>query len=144
MSIKRREKKRDYADFPNSKSVYEQLKNEYDISSDDLVKFYKIKQFFEKLKDLDPELIKRFEEKGIRIPVSIFRRELGSLETIVKYLKENLSLKIKDIAKLTKRDKQTIYKAYSFARKKYPKKFEVEYSRYYFPISILHDRKLGV
>src|SRR3989338_2516529 len=91
-----------------------------------------------------PELLNELEEKEVLIPVSIFSRKLSSLETIVKYLKENLGLKNKEIASLTKRSVKTIYHAYNSANEKARKKFEIKEARYYIPVSALTNRKLGV
>ena len=91
-----------------------------------------------------PELLNKLEEKEVLIPVSIFSEKLSSLETIVKYLKENLELKNKEIGKITKRSVKTIYKAYSSANEKARKKFEIKEARYYIPASALTNRKLGV
>ena len=90
------------------------------------------------------ELLNKLEEKDIVIPVSVFSKKLSSLETVTKYLKENLGLKNKETAKITKRSVKTIYQAYNSAREKISKKFEVKETRYYVPVSVLSNRKLGV
>ena len=90
------------------------------------------------------ELLNRLEEKEVLIPASVFSKNLSSLETIVKYLKENLGLKNKGIAKITKRSVKTIYQAYSSANEKTRKKFEIKEAKYYIPISALTNRRLGV
>ena len=90
------------------------------------------------------ELLNRLEEKEVLIPASVFSKNLSSLETIVKYLKENLELKNKEIAKITKRSVKTIYQAYSSANEKTRKKFEIKEAKYYIPVSALTNRKLGV
>src|SRR3989344_8707319 len=89
-------------------------------------------------------LTKKIERREVLIPASIFSRKLSSLETIVKYLKENLELKNKEIAKITKRSVKTIYQAYSSANEKARKKFEIKEAKYYIPVSALTNRKLGV
>ena len=89
-------------------------------------------------------LTKKIEKKEILIPVGVFSEKLSSLETIVKYLKENLGLKNKEIAKITKRSVKTIYQAYSSANEKSGKKFEIKEAKYYIPASALTNRKLGV
>ena len=137
MYRKNSEKNKKNRDFSSSKNIYEKLKRDYKISSDDLVKFYKIKESFD-------EIIKKFEEKKIEIPVSIFSKKLSCLETIVKYLRENLNLSNKEISKLIKRSEKTIWQAYNSARKKYSLKFKVKFSKYYIPVSVLSDRKLSV
>lgn len=136
----KKEKISDFSSQNNTKEVYEALKKEYNINSEDLIKFYKIQKFFEKTKNLSPELIKQLEEPGI--PLSIFSKELSCLESITKYLKENLNYTNKQIAKLTKRSEKTIWQAYN-SSKKFPK-FKLEFSKYYLPLSILSNRKFAV
>src|SRR3989344_6552705 len=90
------------------------------------------------------ELLNKLEEKEALIPVTVFSEELSSLETIVKYLRENLELSCKEIAKITKRSVKTIYQAYNSANEKARKKFEIKKAKYYIPASALTNRKLGV
>ena len=107
-----------------------------------------LKKLFIRIKEryhLDSsELLNRLEEKEILIPVSVFSKKLSSLEVITKYLRENLELKNKEIASLTKRSVKTIYQAYNSAKEKIEKKFEVKEGKFYVPISALTNRKLGV
>ena len=120
----------DVGDFPNPGNI-EELKK----------LFIRIKERYH----LDSsELLNKLEEKEILIPASVFSENLSSLETIVKYLKENLGLKNKDIAKITNRSVKTIYQAYSSANEKAKKKFEIKEAKYYIPVSALTNRKLGV
>ena len=65
-------------------------------------------------------------EKQINIPCSIFTKKLSSLETISKYLKENLKLSYKEIADLINRSEKTIWQAYKSTNKKHPSKFVVK------------------
>jgi len=80
----------------------------------------------------------------ILIPISIFTSSLGSLEAIVKFLKENYHLKYKQIAQLINRNHITIGCTYRNARKKMPEPFKIEPSEYTIPVSILKDRKIPV
>ncbi len=141
MNRKNTEKSKKNSDFSSSKDIYEKLKKEYDINEEDLIKFYKVKKFFDKL---TPEIIKDLETKEIEIPASVFSRKLSCLETIVKYLKENLSLSNKEIGKLIKRSEKTVWQAYNSSKKKSDLKFKVKFSKFYIPVSILEDRKLSV
>jgi hypothetical protein len=53
------------------------------------------------------------------IPINIFRnRKLGTLESLVKYLKEDHKLRNKDIAKITKRNTKTIWSCYERVKAK--------------------------
>ena len=55
----------------------------------------------------------------IFIPTSIFRnRELGTLEVVVKYLKEKLNMNYHNIGILLNRNERTIWTAYNRAKKK--------------------------
>lgn len=141
MYRKKEVKKEKINDFSSSKTTYEKLKKDYNISQEDLEKFYKIKQFFDKL---TPQIIEDLEEKEYKIPLSIFSKRLSALETIVKYLRENLDLSYKEIAELTKRSEKTIWQAHNSSKKKLPSEFKIEFSKYYLPISILSNRRLSV
>jgi len=114
-------------------------------------------EFFEKLirelkyKHLatDNEIVDMFSskpsEKSYDLPVSIFNnKELSALETITKYLKENLKLRYIDIAKLLNRDQRTIWVTYNNSKKKRQDSLNVEQSEYVVPLSIFSDRNLSV
>ncbi len=72
-----------------------------------------------------------------KIPCSIFSRRLSSLETIVKYLRENRRLSLKEIAILLKRSSSTVWITYDHARKKKPKPFENINFKASIPIAVL-------
>lgn len=100
----------------------------------------------EKLKLLS-KLLEEFakEEKieELNVPVSIFNEKLGSLESIVKYLKEELKLSNKKIGKLLNRDNRTIWTIYNNAKKKRPLKLDIK-ANMFVPLKILKPRKLSV
>jgi len=84
-------------------------------------------------------------KEEIAIPISVFNNKLGSLETIVKYLRENLLLSFKQIASLTNRNEIALAVTYRNAKKKLEAKFVItEISPYSIPVSILQDRNLSV
>ena len=93
------------------------------------------------------EILSLIEEKPVSkeilIPVSIFIEKLSALETIVKYLRENLELGFSKIALLLNRDSRTIWTTYSNALKKRKEKLVVKESRYFIPVSALADRKFS-
>ena len=79
------------------------------------------------------------------IPISVFdNKELSSLETICKYLKENQNLTYHEIAVLLNRNDRTIWTTYNNSKKKLPVLFIINKSEYYLPISIFKERKLSV
>ncbi len=89
-----------------------------------------------------PELAIPLREE---IPISVFNnKELSSLETICKYLKENLTLSYHEIAVLLNRNDRTIWTTYNNARRKLEARFVVIKSEIIIPISIFKGRKLSV
>lgn len=103
----------------------------------------------ELLTNLIEIIIKTFKEnnkesKNIQIPLSIFKgKDLGILELIVKYLKENNSLKLCNIAILLNRDERTIWAVYQNSKKKQKEEILVEDSTAFIPTSIFQERKYG-
>ena len=91
-------------------------------------------------------LLKPEVKEEIRVPISVFNNDkLSGLETIVKYLRENLLLSFKQIAFLTNRNNIALAVSYRNARNKLSEKFVVtEISPYSIPVSILQDRNLSV
>ena len=78
-------------------------------------------------------------EEEVKVPISVFQNgKLSSLETIVKYLRENLLLSFKQIGTLTNRNDIALAVSYRNARKKLADRFVVEeISAYSIPVSIL-------
>jgi len=90
------------------------------------------------------EIIDLFKEKpSDKIPVSIFNKKLGCLESIVKYLKENKELKYNEIARLLNRDQRTIWTTYQKAKKKLKTLLPVN-SEFFIPIKEISSRKYAV
>jgi|WetSurMetagenome_2_1015567.scaffolds.fasta_scaffold602813_2 hypothetical protein len=69
------------------------------------------------------ELIDLFkeEEKGMSVPVSIFSKETGMLESASLYMKDELKLSFNEISRLLKRNYKTIWTSYNMAKKKLKK-----------------------
>ena len=100
----------------------------------------------EQIIELVNKLLKVPVEEEIKVPISVFKNDyLGSLETIVKYLRENLLLSFKQIGALTNRNEIALAVSYRNAKKKLEDKFVVEeISPYSIPVKILQDRELSV
>ena len=93
------------------------------------------------------EQIENLFEKKIKdsLPISIFNnKELSCLETIVKYLKEELNLRYHEIALLLNRNDRTIWATYNIASKKRKEKLSVKESKFFIPVSVFKNRKLSV
>jgi len=115
---------------------------------DNDTEFLKLKEIIEKIKTKynlsGSDILNRIERKDILVPCEIFSDKLSALETICKYLKENLNLTNKEISLLINRDERTIWQAYNSSIKKYSNKFGIEYSKYYIPVSVLKNRNYAV
>ncbi len=83
-------------------------------------------------------------KKQVKIPLEVFSKSLSSLETTVKYLKENKLLQIKQIALMLNRSDKTISQAYVGSKKKSSSKLKLQYSEFSFPVDILANRKLSI
>jgi len=100
---------------------------------------------YEEIIKLVNKLLKIEVKEEVKVPISVFQNDkLSSLETIVKYLRENLLLSFKQIAALTNRNNVALAVSYRNAKKKLEAKFTEEISPYFIPVSILQDRKLSV
>lgn len=109
--------------------------------------FVKLRYYFEKVKKESKlshkEIISELASEP-KIPVSVFNETLSGLETISKYLKENLNLDYQAIAEFLSRSQKTIWQAHFYAKKKFPQKFLVQHSEFFIPVSALQNRKLSI
>ena len=90
------------------------------------------------------EFLKISKTDEIYIPLSIFDSELSPFETIVIYLRDNLNLRNKDIAKLTNRDERAISMTYRVGLKKSSRKLNDNSFEISFPLSLLKNRKKSI
>lgn len=81
-----------------------------------------------------------FEEGEEFIPSSIFSSKLGSLQAIVKYLKDHRGKKFSEIALMLSRDQRTIWHTYKQSEGKKIKVLDSER----IPLSILKNRNQSV
>jgi hypothetical protein len=108
-----------------------------------------IRGFLERLdKQKIVELFDRFLEKEkaeFRVPVSVIsNRELSSLESIVKFLRENLRLTNVMVANLLGRSLQVTWTTYHNASKKMPRPIVSVASRFDVPLNIFRDSRYSV
>ena len=83
-------------------------------------------------------------KENIFVPAGIFGNDaLSSLESIVKYLKEELKLRFSRIAKLTNRSSKTIWATYHKAAKKLPLPFGEISKEIMIPVSALSNRSFS-
>jgi len=89
-----------------------------------------------------PLITRRLREE--KIPISIFKKQLGGLEAVVKYLKENLQLTYHEIAELLNRNERTIWTAYNKSKDKMPEKFETEKTDILVPLRIFSTEQTAL
>ena len=96
--------------------------------------------------DLSSQALTTFIEKAtkVSVPSFIFTKDLGALESICKYLKENQGLTYHQIAQLLDRNDRTIWTTYHNACKKREQLFVPEKSVFFIPISLIKKRTLSV
>lgn len=91
------------------------------------------------------DLIKKKVTEEIEVPISIFDDKKHVLESLVKYLKEDLGLSFHEIAMLLARDDRTIWTTYNNSKKmKKTKKKSSKKSKKTVPISIFSEKKLSI
>jgi hypothetical protein len=78
------------------------------------------------------------------IPLGSFsEKKLGILESLTKYLRENLGMTYSEIAKASGRDLRTIWRTYMNARRKKKNRIKVTGLKPVVPIYIFKDRRVG-
>jgi len=120
---------------------------ESDVNSDEFKRVLKpiIEHFRKKHKLSQNDLINLIlEPQEPSIPLSIFSTSLAPLRSLVKYLKEELNLKHREISVLLKRDTRVIWKSYTEANKKQKKRFVIKKEHHYIPVSILGNKELSI
>jgi len=124
--------------------ITEELKEEYSLNKKEVVDiiFEKLREKYKISRKELKFLIKTKEE--LSIPVTIFSKELGALEALIKYMKENLVMSYHEIAKLLNRNDRTIWTAYHKALQKQIEPIKPQETEILLPISIFRNRNLTI
>jgi len=124
--------------------ITDELKEEYSLNKKEIIQVIieKLKTKYKVTKKEILEIIR--EDQEINIPITIFSKELGGLETITKYMKENLNMSYSEIAEELNRDERTIWTAYKKAKEKQKESIKIKETEILVPTSILKDRKLTI
>lgn len=140
MQNKKQENNQNSTDFSSIKSLFSELQESSNLSKEDLIRILKLFKLQQKLNLSLEDLSEKLEE--IQIPISIFKSNLAPLESLIKYLKENLNLSYNKISILLNRSNKTIWSSYNLVSKK--EKFSIKKSEILIPISIFSDRKFSI
>lgn len=91
------------------------------------------------------EIEETLTRKEVLMPISIYNnKELSTLETSCKYLKEELNLTYHKIGELLNRDERTIWVTYQNAKRKRQKSVVVRPTNVVVPASVLKNRALSI
>ncbi|MCX6747089.1 MAG: LamG domain-containing protein, partial [Candidatus Pacearchaeota archaeon] len=124
--------------------ITDELKEEYSLNKVELLEIIieKLKSRYKISRKEILEMIKSEEE--LKIPITIFSSKLGCLESIAKYMKENLNMNYREIAKEIGRNERTIWTSYKKAKEKKGESFDIKEKGMLMPISIFKDNNLTV
>ncbi len=133
---------------------YDKLLDPLNIIADEIKKKYSLSKR-ELLQSLIDELGEKYKvgERGIldiviggerEIPISIFSKELGGLEAVSKYMRENLGMHYSDIAREIGRDERTIWTSYKKAKEKQKERFKEEKEGILIPTAVLKNKELTI
>ncbi|MBU0894106.1 MAG: DUF2341 domain-containing protein [Nanoarchaeota archaeon] len=104
-----------------------------------------IKEIKNKYRLTNKEIFETIEvRKEIRIPLNIFSTKLGALETISKYMKENLGMSYKEISERLNKNERTIWTAYNKSLEKYKLEFKIKQKVIKMPMQIFQNKKLTI
>ena len=83
--------------------------------------------------------------ENMPLPIEVFDNDsLSALETVTKYLKEELNLRFKDIAIILNRNQKTVWDAYRNARNKMELKFKIKKNNgFSVPSYVFKDRSVS-
>ena len=117
--------------------TFESLQKKYSLTAKEITAMA-IKQLQENYNISEKEVTAILEEKELVIPITIFSKRLGALESLVKYLKENMNMSYHEIAQKLGRDDRTIWTAYKKAVKKHKEKIAAKETPILLPIELFN------
>jgi hypothetical protein len=124
--------------------IADELKEEYSLNKKEVIEIVveRLKKKYSLTRNELLEVVNARE--GITIPITIFTKELGGLEAVVKYMKENLNMNYREIAREIERDERTIWTAYKKACEKQKEHVRIKETEINLPISIFENKKLTI
>ncbi len=144
LTIARRRKLEENKVIQALKLLYEELGERYDEETARLAEMM-IKQITTRTQLNKTQIYELVNpRKEIRVPLGIFQEELGGLEAIVKYLKENMGMSYAEIGKTIKRDERTIWNSYNKACEKNKESYTIKESEMMIPLETFNNEKLTI
>ena len=84
------------------------------------------------------------KSRDVKIPLMLFRENMGASEALCKYLKENIALKYSEIARLLNRNQKTIWISYRNSMAKKKEEIKINEKSAFIPVNIFSNRKLSI
>jgi len=123
--------------------IADELKKKYSLNRKELLQAL-IDELGERYSVGEREILDIVRGEEITIPISIFSKELGGLEAVSKYMKENLGMHYSEIAREVGRDERTIWTSYKKAEEKQKETFKEDKEGISIPISVLKNKELTI
>jgi hypothetical protein len=124
--------------------ILDELKEEYSLNKKEITKII-IEKLKTKYNINRKEILKIISAREeIEIPLKIFSKELGALESLVKYMKENLDMTYKEISEELGRNERTIWTAYKKAIEKQKLPIKIKETEVFLPISMFENKNLTI
>ncbi len=124
--------------------VSEEMKEEYSPEKEQVINIL-VKEVKKKYRVNNKEISEFIiSKKEIEVSIDVFSKNLGALEALVKYMKENLNMNYVEIARRLGRDERTIWTAYKKASDKHKEPLKIKESGFTIPIERLGNEKLTV
>ncbi|MEK6926022.1 MAG: Ig-like domain-containing protein [Nanoarchaeota archaeon] len=145
--IPRRRKKKSIKDDKLTEAlglILDELKEEYSLNKKEITEIV-ISKLKEKYKISKKEILNTIKSsEETEIPAAIFVKNLGALESLVKYMKENLNINYREISKLLNRNERTIWTAYKKANEKQKEPIKIKETEICIPIEIFKNKKMTI
>ena len=122
----------------------EEIKSDYSQEKSEIINLL-IQEIKKKYRISNKQISEFVESKrDIEIPITIFSKEIGGLEVVVKFMKENLNMNYHEIAGALQRDERTIWTAYNKAIEKDKTPIKVEDNEITISVELLRNRNFTV
>jgi len=128
-----------------SHSIEEHIVRELIKDNSETVRVYLSKLKQEQIISLFDDFLDKKDKLDVKIPISILgNRKLSCLESVIKFLREEVDLSNSQVSKILARSPQTCWTTYRNAVKKLPARSKFDFSENDIPVSVIRNNKLSV
>ena len=121
----------------------------YEVAADEMESLDVISDLFKHLDSkygLSPKEVLSImskKEEYLTVTACVLRQGLSPLQSVVKYLKEEIGLRIVEIAKALGRNPTTVWTTYRNSVRKRKERLVIERDEFNIPVSVINDAKLS-